>query len=66
MNLIFGVERDRENNRSKMNRFAGAVHLGLQGGQQVCRTFEAVGGGDGRCKAEAAHDGVPGDQWQNA
>ena len=49
-----------------MDRFAGAVHLGLQGGQQVCGALEGVGGGDGRCEAEAAHDGVPGDQWQNA
>ena len=46
--------------------FSGAVHLGLQGGQQVCRTLEGVGGGDGGRQAEAAHNGVAGDQWQNA
>ena len=46
--------------------FSGAVHLGLQGGKQVCRTPEGVGGGGGGRQVEAAHDGVAGDQRQNA
>ena len=46
--------------------FSGAVHLGLQGGEQVCRAPEGAGGGGGGRQVEATDDGVAGNQWQNA
>ena len=46
-------------------REEGAVHLGVQGGQQVRRAPETVGGCVRGCQVEAAHNGVAGDQWQN-
>ena len=42
------------------------MHLGVQGGKQVCRAPEGVAGGGGGRQVEAAHDGVSGDQLQNA
>ena len=44
----------------------GAVHLGVQGVEQVCRAPEGVAGGGRGSQVEGAHDGVTGFQRQNA